>query len=73
MVQGIPAQPTTSSVGAVGVYPEALELQALEFMWKQEEALAQIIDEELTPQGLRERHLRRLPVRVAPKRSLLPD
>ncbi len=50
-----------------------LELQALEFMWKQEEDLARIIDEELTPKVLLDRHLRRLPVEVAPKGELLTD
>ena len=50
-----------------------LELQALEFIWKQEEDLARIIDEELTPKGLLDRHLRRLPVSVVPKGELLTD
>jgi hypothetical protein len=45
-----------------------LELQALEFMWKREEELAKIIDEELTPKNLLDRHLRRIPVTVDPKR-----
>ena len=39
-----------------------LELQAIEFTWKREEELASIIDEELTPDDVRERHYRRLPV-----------
>ncbi len=39
-----------------------LELKALEFMWKREEELARIIDEELTPRRLLEAHLRRLPI-----------
>lgn len=43
------------------------ELQALEFMWKREEELARIIDEELTPQDVRDRHMRRLPVTVLPR------
>jgi hypothetical protein len=42
------------------------ELQALEFMWKREEDLARIIDEQLTSEDVRERHLRRLPVTVPP-------
>ena len=41
-----------------------LELKAIEFTWKHEEELAHIIDEELTPDDVRERHLRRLPVTV---------
>jgi hypothetical protein len=41
-----------------------LELQAIEFMWKREEELARIIDEQLTPDHVRERHYRRLPVTV---------
>ena len=41
-----------------------LELEAIEFTWKHEEELARIIDEELTPDDVRERHLRRLPVTV---------
>ena len=43
-----------------------LELQALEFMWKREEELARIIDEELTSEAARDLHMRRLPVTVAP-------
>ena len=39
-----------------------LELKSLEFLWKREEELARIIDEELTPEDIRDRHLRRLPV-----------
>ena len=38
-----------------------LEVRALEFLWKKEEKLARIIDEELTPKWALERHLRRLP------------
>jgi hypothetical protein len=41
-----------------------LELEAIEFTWKQEEGLARIIDEELTPDDIRQRHLRRLPITV---------
>ncbi|MGD8318958.1 MAG: hypothetical protein PVJ02_00840 [Gemmatimonadota bacterium] len=44
-----------------------LEAQALEFMWKKEEELARIIDEELTPRRLLEMHLRHLPVRLRPR------
>jgi hypothetical protein len=44
------------------------ELQALEFTRKREEELARIIDEELTPADVRERHYRRLPVIVPPGR-----
>lgn len=43
-----------------------LELRALEFLWKQEEELARIIDEELTPARLLEKHLRKLPVKLRP-------
>ena len=45
-----------------------LELEAIEFTWKHEEELARIIDEELTPDDVRERHLRRLPVTVVQER-----
>ena len=41
-----------------------LELEAIEFTWKHEEELVHIIDEELTPDDVREQHLRRLPVTV---------
>jgi len=44
-----------------------LEVRALEFMWKQEEELARIIDHELTPRRLLEAHLRRLPIRLRPR------
>ena len=44
-----------------------LELKSLEFLWKREEELARIIDEELTPEDIQDRHLRRLPVTVASK------
>ena len=44
-----------------------LELKALEFMWKREEELARIIDEELTPKDVRDRHMQRLPVTVSAK------
>lgn len=41
-----------------------MELRAVAFLWKREEELARIIDEELTPRRLLEAHLRRLPVRL---------
>jgi hypothetical protein len=41
-----------------------MELRSIEFLWRREEELARIIDEELTPRGLLEAHLRRLPVRL---------
>jgi hypothetical protein len=51
-----------------------LEARALEFLWKREEELARIIDEELTPKRLLEAHLRRLPVRLPPTLSrFLPE
>lgn len=43
-----------------------LGARSLEFLWKQEEELARIIDEELTPRQLLEAHLRRLPVGLLP-------
>ncbi len=46
-----------------------LELQALEFMWKREEELARITDEDLTPRARLEAHLRYLPVKVPPRRK----
>ena len=46
-----------------------LELGTLEFLWRQEEELARIIDEELTPRRLLEAHLRRLPIRIRPRRA----
>ncbi len=51
-----------------------LEARSLEFLWKQEEELARIIDQELTPRRLLEAHLRYLPVRLRPRPSpgLLP-
>ena len=39
----------------------AQELRALEFMWKREEELARIIDEELSHTSLLQRHLKRIP------------
>lgn len=52
-----------------------LEVRALEFLWRKEEELARIIDEELTPRRLLEAHLRRLPVRLRPTwaRGLYPS
>lgn len=43
--------------------------RALEFLWKQEEELARIIDEELTARRVLEKHLRRLPIRLGPRRE----
>ena len=45
-----------------------LELGAVEYIWRQEEELARIIDEELTPRELVERHLSRLPIRLGRRR-----
>lgn len=44
-----------------------LEVRALEFMWKQEEEIARIIDRELTPRRLLEAHLRHLPIKLRPR------
>lgn len=44
-----------------------LEVRALEFLWKQEEELARIIDKELTPRRLLEAHLRHLPIKLRPR------
>lgn len=44
-----------------------LSTRAIEFIWKREEELARISDEELTPRRLLEAHLRRLPVRLPPR------
>ena len=44
-----------------------LEVRALEFIWRREEELARIIDEELTPRRLLEMHLRHLPIRLRPR------
>jgi hypothetical protein len=46
-----------------------MELHALEFMWKREEELARIIDEELTPRRTLEAHLRHLPVRLLSRKG----
>jgi hypothetical protein len=45
-----------------------LEMRSIEFLWRQEEELARIIDEELTPRGILRAHLRRLPVHLGPRR-----
>ena len=52
-----------------------LEVRALEFLWKKEEELARIIDNELTPRRMLEAHLRRLPIKLRPRPSgpLLAD
>jgi len=49
----------------------ALEVKAVEAMWKQEEELARIIDEELTPRRVLEAHLRKLPIRLLPRGNLI--
>jgi hypothetical protein len=49
------------------------ELQALEFMWRREEQLARIIDEELTPKDILDQHERRLPVEVLAREKLPRD
>lgn len=41
-----------------------LEVRALEFLWKKEEKLARIIDEELTPRRMLEAHL---PIKLRPR------
>ncbi|MBW3535163.1 MAG: hypothetical protein KY453_08105 [Gemmatimonadetes bacterium] len=48
-----------------------LEARALEFLWRQEEELARIIDEQLTPRRLLEAHLRKLPVRLVPRGNVV--
>lgn len=40
-----------------------MEVRDLELLWRREEQLARIVDEELTPRWMLERHLRRLPRR----------
>lgn len=42
----------------------SMEARALAFLWRREEELAHIIDQELTPIRLLEAHLRRLPIRL---------
>lgn len=44
-----------------------LEIRAIEFIWRREEEIARIIDQELTPRRLLEAHLRRLPVKLGPR------
>ena len=44
-----------------------LEVRALEFLWKKEEELARIIDQELTPRRLLDAHLRHLPIKLQPR------
>ena len=44
-----------------------LETRALEFLWKREEELARIIDQELTPRRMIETHLRHLPIKLKPR------
>jgi hypothetical protein len=46
----------------------SMEARALEFLWKQEEELARIIDEDLTPRHQLADHLRRLPIRLGARR-----
>ncbi len=48
-----------------------LEVRAIEFMWKREEELAQIIDQELTPRRLLETHLRHIPIKLRPRLAQL--
>jgi hypothetical protein len=47
-----------------------MEAHALEFLWKREDELARIIDEELTPKRLLEAHLRRLPIKLRQRLDL---
>jgi len=44
-----------------------LEVRAIEFMWRREEEIARIIDQELTPRRLLESHVRRLPIKLQPR------
>ena len=51
-----------------------LEVKQLEFLWRKEEELARIIDEELTPRRLRDLHLWKVPVRLRPALGrILPE
>ena len=50
-----------------------LEARALEFIWRREEELARIIDQELTPRRLLEMHLRHLPVKLRGGRQQVPS
>lgn len=49
-----------------------MEVRALEFLWRREEELARIIDEELSPRHVLATHLRRLPIRLASRRPRSP-
>ena len=49
-----------------------MDVRALEFLWRQEEELARIIDDELTPRHLVATHLRRLPIRLSKRRPPIP-
>ena len=49
-----------------------MEVNALEFLWRQEEELAGIIDSELTPRHQLATHLRRLPIRLSKRRPPIP-
>ena len=46
-----------------------LGARAIEFVWRREEELARIIDEELTPRRILEAHLRGLAIRLPPRAS----
>ncbi|HSM03298.1 MAG TPA: hypothetical protein VK858_01700 [Longimicrobiales bacterium] len=46
------------------------DVRDVEFMWRQEEALARIMDEELTPLAVLEAHLRKLPIRLRRDRKV---
>jgi hypothetical protein len=57
------------TIGLASVPPPRLldlEVRAIEFIWKREEEIARIIDQELTPRRLLEAHIRRLPIRLRP-------
>ena len=45
-----------------------LDARGVEFLWRQEEELARIMDEELTPAHLLRAHLRKLPIRLRGQR-----
>jgi hypothetical protein len=44
-----------------------LEVRALDFLWKREEEIARIIDQELTPRRMLDAHLRHLPIKLRPR------
>lgn len=46
-----------------------VEAKTLEWIWRREEELAEIMDRELTPGRVLEDHLRRLPIRLRPRPS----